>query len=52
VRLFIEEVDKITSLIIGLTSRLVKVSLQPTTRDHMEPANQVVLSSDRMSPNE
>ena len=29
VRVFIEEVDKITSLVIGLTSRLVRANLNP-----------------------
>jgi len=44
VRLFIEEVDKITSLIIGLSSRLVRVSLHPSSRD-MEPRDQVLTPS-------
>ena len=30
VRLFTEEVDKITSLVIGLSSRLAKASLLPS----------------------
>ena len=29
VKLFVEEVDKITSLIIGLSSRLVRINLNP-----------------------
>jgi hypothetical protein len=50
VRLFIEEVDKITSLIIGLSSRLVRVSLHPSSRD-MEPRDQVpVYAQEGLAP--
>ena len=34
VRVFIEEVDKITSLVIGLTSRLVRANLNPRPDNH------------------
>ena len=34
VRVFIEEVDKITSLVIGLTSRLVRANLNPRPDTH------------------
>jgi hypothetical protein len=45
VRLFIEEVDKITSLIIGLSSRLVRLSYQPTGHRDIDQRTQVIHSS-------
>ena len=39
VRVFIEEVDKITSLVIGLTSRLVRANLNPRPDNQKSQVN-------------